>query len=210
MRWLLVVASILTVTAQQKWTVVLFDNFNIEDGPPGKDWVAVNSSEVPGGMPQVFSHQLCGTTQSVALFANVGPMQADSRITYIFQSATNAGFETYLVATKAGNVSDETLLVGCDGGYTGQGFCSPTIQTFTVSYAKGVPQALSPHTMYRIQIVFSMKTNLVQWSLSNSFGEALYQISGTVTDLKTFTQGGLLVGRRGVTCADDFRVETLQ
>jgi len=204
---LLVAAALFSTAAQ--WSTAMFDNFNIEDGEPGKDWKAVNSSGglPPGGTPQIFNHQLCGTTQSVALFAINGTMQADARITYLFQSSTNAGFETYVVAMKGLNFTGEILLVGCDGGHQGRGFCQPVIRTFETTYATGDPQALSAHTTYRIQIVFSSKSNVVQWTLSNSYGETLYQLLGAVADLKTFTQGGLLVGRQGVTCADDFRLE---
>jgi len=195
----------------QNWSTAIFDDFNIEDGTPSSWWTSVPQNatqQPPGGMPQVFQHRLCGTTQSVALFAKSGPMQPFTRLTYLFESATTAGFETYLVAMQATNVSS-LVMIGCDGGFQGQGFCQPVMRPLTDSWTpiEGVPQALEPHHIYKVELVILAESNSVVWTLSNSFGESMYAFSGQVPGFDEMTQGGLLVGRSGVTCVDDFRLE---
>jgi len=135
-------------------------------------------------------------------------MQPFSRLTYLFEAATTAGFETYLVGMQALNVSS-LVMIGCDGGFQGQGFCQPVMRPLTDSWKpiEGVLQALEAHHIYQVQVVILAQSNSIIWTLSNSFGESIYSFSGQVPELNQMTQGGLVVGRSGVTCVDDFRLE---
>ncbi len=104
------------------------------------------------------------------------------------------------------------VLIGCDGGYQGGGYCSPVMRSLSGNAwswppITAPPQALHPHRSYQITVTFYAPSNTVLWSLANSFGEHMFTFSGNVPGLNQLTQGGLLLGRSGLTCVDDFRLD---
>jgi hypothetical protein len=190
--------------------VLIFDNFNIDDGPLSPQWASVDFISWHGGQAaQIYQHQVCASTQSIAILANPIPLK-ESQVTYTFWASAVEGFESYYMINST--VDGPTMLIGCDGGNMGRGYCTPAIISSDQNrYWSGEPVALATHTNYFIEVNFSPKSDYIQFTLYDSFRSTQifsYDIdTSKLFDLSTFAHLGFQVGRNGITCGDDFLIQ---
>lgn len=107
---------------------VLFDNFNRNDGDISSNWKNPNFiTNDQAQVAMIYDFKLCGTTQSIAMMnVSADVFLKSLKFTYLFEASTDAGFESYVIMNANGEMNN-TLLIGCDGGEMGHGYCTPTI-----------------------------------------------------------------------------------
>jgi len=122
------------------------------------------------------------------------------------------GFETYVLLAVNPGPDQIVWMVGCNGGHNST--CTPTIGRMGAAQLQGPQPRLVVNTTYRMEVAISTKA---QSGYPNGYiGMRLFNMAGSIlADLESATAPnadftiGLLVGRSGLTCADNFLVETV-
>jgi len=173
---------------------------------------------------------VCASTQSLALLKPDCALPKSFMFTYQWKANSTAGFDTYFVF---GNVNGDDqsgipdpVIIGCDGGHDGSGFCTPVISTppqgqgSVTPFYSGSSVALEAETTYAVTLTLThtgSSSFSVSWVLRNpSTQTVLASIpssgSGTQTmpySLQYYHNAGMLLGRSGKTCATDMTFNTL-
>jgi hypothetical protein len=121
--------------------------------------------------------------------------------------------------------SDKIGLIGCDGGFNGEGYCHPTIGTASydpvtdqltpIDYRRNDPIALNVGQTYTLFAEFGARvdavknaTNLASAGLYLSDGFQNIVEMGAYIDLSFVQYVGLAIGRDrdGPTCVDEFYI----
>jgi len=191
------------VHAQIQWTNYFFDDFNRPNGNPGPNWVTGINDLPP---LDITNGKLCSTTQSVALF-NESMGDKIIRVTYSFVSTTNEGYETYTVGSPVITFPtpySNILIIGCDGG--GAQKCTPTIAMVnTTNKITAPPVAFSVEENYFFDTSVIYQTPTL--NILGPDGSSLSKTSASLFLQNHLNYWGVLVGRSGVSCIDDFSLD---
>jgi len=165
--------------------------------------------------------KICGGGQSLALLSADCPLPHTIQVTYKWQSNSSSGFENYVIIgninSNDGSDIPDPLVIGCDGGFSGAGFCVPTVSSPSSNsqqFYSGTPVALNPDTNYFVSATLtSHGVNVpyitVAWALTSG-SNGLTPVASFTTNVNgvttgSYTRAGLAIGRNGQqTCVTDF------
>jgi hypothetical protein len=154
----------------------------------------------------VVDRQLCGTTQSVALFCTHLP---SIYIQFDWWATTIDGFEVAAIVSQ----TDGSIITAYDLGMSG-GSVPQMLQAVQVSPVFGVPlQDSEPidatfqiRTFYRFSATISSADHTFSVSVGDTTGNVFTSMSGSLPEDFVFDHVGILTGRdpNGKTCIDNF------
>jgi hypothetical protein len=183
-----------------------FDSYPDGSSPGMPNWM--------GGSAVVNGGKLCGTNHDSAMVYATCPLPDGLGFYFNWQAPTASGFEVYvLLASDSGQIG----LIGCDGGFNGEGYCHPTIgtawydpstdQLMPIDFRQNDPVALNVGQTYVLGA--SGNGGAAGWYLSDGTQNIVEMGAGI--DLSFVQYVGLAIGRdpNGPTCVDDFYLSPL-
>eukprot|EP01102_Stenamoeba_stenopodia_P020626 TRINITY_DN8119_c0_g1_i2.p1 TRINITY_DN8119_c0_g1~~TRINITY_DN8119_c0_g1_i2.p1 ORF type:complete len:225 (-),score=31.89 TRINITY_DN8119_c0_g1_i2:205-879(-) len=193
-------SSYATAQSEFTWKRYFTDDFNRPNGNPGSNWTTPL-----GNQPPVYINdgQLCGAGQSVGILSFELPFPS-LRFSFNFTSISTTGFETYVLGTTDDQQS--IFYFGCDGGYQGAGYCTPTIASLNGTQLSGKPTAMNTDTSYFFQVIWT--STGVQFDLFLS-DELIATISlQNPEPIWMLTRFGVIIGRDTTpSCISNFALD---